>query len=283
MEHPPGSIEQNGELWLRCPFCGDSPHHLNRCHFSINLRTGLYHCYRCRTSGKLLTSQLIVLIMQMGVDQVFSEFDLEDETIYEEELPQLTVGPAVSRFSALKRYHYRDPAKSNLLYDAFEIRDPLDEQITGVYLRRSDKKESKICGGGGFGWVGKGFPTSSPNHPLRVVEGPYDVLTDRDICTFGMVTQGVRDLHGHSVVLTPDGDVWIQPELFQSFLKQVYNLIHSRRLGPYLVGLEIIPDGKDPDEVPVSKREFLPRGALIKSRLAKKKQSRNDFIEGLLQ
>lgn len=295
MEHHPQQLGPDGELWIRCVFCGDSTTHPNRCHFSVNLRTGLYYCYRCHSKGKLTVVQLLSLITQMGIQQVFGEEDQgivkssSEQPVLEEELPELIPGAAISRYSRLERFHLRRWPQGKgrggpgILYDAFQIRDPLDDSVTGIYLRRaSSKKESRIIGGSGFGWVGDSFPLSFQHLPLRLVEGPYDVIYYCDVCTFGMVTQGLRDLRGHSIVLCPDGDVWQEPSLFIPFMKQLDQLLWSTKMMPYLVGIEVLPDGKDPDEVPAGEREFIPRSLLIRSRLAKKNKRRIQFIQGLL-
>src|SRR6185369_6862850 len=55
-----GTVTSNN-LALRCPFCGDSETSPNRAHFSVNLTSGLFHCFRCQASGKLTTGQLLEL------------------------------------------------------------------------------------------------------------------------------------------------------------------------------------------------------------------------------
>lgn len=271
----PGSITGD-ELWLRCVFCGDSQNHPGKCHWSVNLKSGKYHCFRCRASGKLTTAQLFTLIMRAGVDAVFDnpagDFDQERE------IPELEPGAALSRPSALNRFHLR---QDHILWDAFEIRDAMDEAVCGVYLRSTRNKDSRICGGGGFGWVGEHLPTSTPQRPLRVVEGPYDVLHPRDICSFGMVTNGLQDLKGHYLVLCPDGDVWLDGQLFLEFARKVYRYIWSQRPGPYIVGLEFLPDGLDPDQVPIPDREFLPREFITRTRVTRT-MKRQRILEDLI-
>ena len=52
---------RDGEYWTRCPFCGDSKRHSHKCHFSINLRTGLYNCHRCSAGGRFSSEETYAL------------------------------------------------------------------------------------------------------------------------------------------------------------------------------------------------------------------------------
>ena len=54
----------DGELWLRCPYCGDSDRNRWKAHFSIN-GEGLYHCLRCKASGKLPTRERIAILTKI--------------------------------------------------------------------------------------------------------------------------------------------------------------------------------------------------------------------------
>ena len=281
MDHHPGSVTSNSELWLRCIFCGDSRYHLQKTHLSINLRTGLYHCYRCQAGGKLKPSQLFTLLMKVGIQHLFGEVEENNWSNYQPEIPPLKEGAAWTRPSVLERFHYRD--RERQLWDAFEIRDPIDEQVCGVYLRSTREKKSRICGGGGFGWVGETLPLSNPQQPLRIVEGPYDVLDSQTICTFGLVTAGLKDLRGQFIVLTPDGDVWQEADLFKQFLRKVYQLIRRSPRGPYLLGIEVIPDGLDPDECPPTKREYLSRETIDRSYLATRAARRAKLIQEVIE
>jgi hypothetical protein len=144
-----------------------------------------------------------------------------------------------------------------MTWDAFSMRDIRDAGQVGLHLRRPNS--SFNFGERGFGWVGERAPTSSPQRPLRIVEGPYDVLEVNDVCVFGSITdQTLLDLRTHFLILTPDGDVWLDKKKRFKFLKL---LVDPRILiSDAIMGIEYLPDGLDPDEVLPEERGFIPRG-----------------------
>jgi len=242
-----GQVER-GELWLRCPFCGDSPNNLFKAHFSINITTGFYHCFRCKAKGRLSTKQFLELGIFGG------EFNLEEFDQGEVQIPLLFPGPASSRRSGLGRYHLTHDGED---WDAFYTYEMGEEDPIGVVLRRPGK--SRVIGEVGIAWPGapKTFPTK-PSSPIRIVEGPYDVLTPYDLCCFGLISEAVLErVKRHYLLLCPDGDVWQKKDLLKSWMR---TLDYAFNRGLMLVGVEYIPDGKDPDETPIMKREVLSRG-----------------------
>jgi hypothetical protein len=170
-------------------------------------------------------------------------------------LPLLSPGAGSTRHSLLPRFHTFDGESTS---DAFEIWDPRDEFPCGVYLRLPNKK-SRIVGDNGLGLQ---HPPAIPVvDVLCIVEGPYDVLEERDICTFGTFHAGVlRSLSPNAIILCPDGDIWQDPGLFAGFLQVLTWLLQpGGGVRPYLVAVEHIPDGKDPDECPQDLRRWIAR------------------------
>lgn len=161
----------------------------------------------------------------------------------------LVPGPASPRPSALDRYHIDD-------FDAFLSRDGAGQTV-GVALRR--RGEHRFHGQRVLGWVGDVL-LSRPHDPLRLVEGPYDVLTPRDVCAFGFPTSAAwAALAYQFVIACPDGDVWEDREQARLYVRA---LLRAERLGVVIVGVEVLPPGLDPDQVPVADRERRTLGEL---------------------
>jgi len=231
----PGEFDSRGRYWSKCPFCGDT-----RGHLVVNT-SGVYYCFRCGTSGYL---PLDVHIRMFGWGHVSSKI------IYprpEDEIPEhpmvllrrLAPGPASSRKSKLQRYHL-----GNL--DAFLMRDP-SGRLTGIHLRGPGI--SKSVGRVSFGFRGPRMPMV-----IRLVEGPYDVCYDEDVATFGLPTGSqLSALRDRLLILTPDGDVWTNPMLLKRYVKTLFKADVANNIWK----VEILPSGKDPDEVPVEEREAI--------------------------
>lgn len=254
-----GKISQNSEIWVRCPFCGDSKRDPTKAHMTINPAKALYHCRKCNAGGRMTYSQLLKLLYDQNIAlEDLSFFEPEASTddlhvISEEDFPELEEGPGNSRDSLLHRYHL---AHGQDIWDAFKIRDN-DLETVGILLRRPGK--SIILGSNsGLLWYGDYSLRSTPEDPLYIVEGPYDVLRKRDVCISGMISsETMTRLRGHSLVLTPDGDVWTDQSLFFRIAKSIEKIMRNGEI--YLAGLEVIPDGKDPDEVPPTRRILIER------------------------
>lgn len=248
MTHPHGTVE-DGELWLRCPHCGDSQRNEWKAHHSINLRSGKFYCLKCGAKGVLTIKQLLALADYADVS-IFVGEDRDDPEIV---LPDLTPGPATRRYSMLDRWkHFRDGEWR----DAFPMHEP-DGTLVGIYLR-GDGKTSEILGEVGYSWVEGEVLRSTPNDLYRIVEGPYDVLESNDLCIFGTISRGrLESLRGQYLLLCPDGDVWTDPGLLKQFRNTLRWLLRRPWNAPMLVGVEYLPDNKDPDEVPIPNRERL--------------------------
>ena len=253
-----------GEYWLRCPHCGDSQNDPNKAHFSINLRSGLYFCLRCNARGKLGRKDQFELFGSLPVSMPASaveETDSQDQ--FEEILDKLEEGPPWSRPSLLPRYTYTDGGGND--WDAFISYDLHDGAEIGVLLRLADteQKRAYFYGTRGFSWVGDTLP-SSTREPIRLVEGPYDVVTKQDVVVFGLLSKyTVGEFAGENVILCPDGDIWQKENLRRPFFTLLRYLIHQSYKMPWLVGVEFLPDGKDPDEVAPKDRLFFDRSEVI--------------------
>lgn len=238
------SIDQ-GELWIRCPYCGDSSSDPEKCHFSINLEKWLYHCHRCNAGGKLSTREMVNLITSRHLDiSIFSgpprRIDQSEQT-----LPELIPGAGSPRKSLLERYHL---TLNEHVWDSFYLYEPKDssEGPVGVHIRNGSRKFT--IGKRGWAWPGQAL-LSSTDDPLLLVEGPYDVISSRMVSKFGLITyKSLKDLVGHVVILVPDGDTW-DPRL--RLAKQTVELLrdslYSRPDYPVILGLYKLPENLDPD------------------------------------
>lgn len=241
------------ELFLRCPFCGDSENNLHKAHFSVNTIKYVFHCYRCGISGKLTNAQMISLVHELpNMDFITKEVQSHSRLL-KDVLKELVVGAGSPRDSRLSRWHFGEQNS-----DAFLSRSATGE-VVGVHIRPQNKDKIKTYGMSAFGFEEDEL-LSSPKEPLRIVEGAYDVLFPRDVCVFGTINHGkLQALVGHYVILCPDGDVWERPELLKQFhytVKQLVLNYHGR--GSWITGIEYIPKGKDPDEVAPTGRIYIP-------------------------
>jgi hypothetical protein len=238
------------ELWLRCPECGDSQNNPNKGHLSVNILKAVFYCVRCGHSGVLSVQQAL---------QIAARFDIEVGNETTAEPKEIEENAGSTRYSCLKRWHHMDTDWNT--WDVFEIRDPTHNEVVGQYFRLG--QASLISGESGLGYCGSTL-ISSANSPLRLVEGPYDVLGPQDVCCYGFLrTQALKLLRGHFVTLCPDGDVW-QDELLRARFVKVMQWCFRDSRSPEIVGLEMIPDGKDPDECHPTDRLFVPRHKLLR-------------------
>lgn len=242
----------DGELWLRCPFCGDSETHRNKAHFSVN-NSGVFHCFRCNKSGRLPMKELLRLYNQYSVMDVALKEDYDLNPMkFREVFEMLLPGPASSRYSALDRYKLG--AK-----DVFLSRRP-DGELIGLAL--VERKNRRVIGHRAFGFVQE-MIHSSPEDPIRLVEGPYDVIGKRDVCVFGSISvKHLRKLKGQVVILCPDGDIWHDDAKRFSFLRCLKPQYYGG-FGASVAGVEVLPNHRDPAEVPYAERMLLsPKKAM---------------------
>ena len=235
-----GFIKED-ELWIRCPFCGDSQNDPTKAHFSVNA-DGLYYCLKCHTGGRLGNKEFL------AVAPLFGKESIELEEV--QALPELIPGPGSQRASRLHRYHL--PTGE----DAFQMRNQKSE-IIGI---ATIGKQRRIYGKRGLGY--RDVLVSSPQKPLIIVEGPYDVLYDDEICLFGLPSPGaLKMLKGQYIILCPDGDLWVEPEKTKILISIVKRIVKMK--DPILVGVQMIPGGLDPDEHPRSERSFIETKVII--------------------
>lgn len=238
----PGERKGN-ELWLRCPHCGDSSKSPDKAHYSVNSE-GKFHCLRCKAGGRLPLRDYLAFVYQDNADLIPDVDTLVD---WEEVLDDIQPGSAYPRGSALDRYHITTPHHR---WDVFLSRNVKGE-ILGLCLSDLENHKRMVIGKVLLGWQGDTL-LSSPTSPLRLVEGPYDVLSERDVCTFGLPARShLKALRGHTIVLCPDGDVW-PDHAKRSTILRLLNNEHAE-----ILGVEFLPDGMDPDEVPYDKRKFI--------------------------
>jgi hypothetical protein len=228
MSYKAGTIH-NDNLFVRCPYCGDSQSRLYIGHLSIKIEDGLYYCFRCGVSGKLSLVDFIDVLAQYNIEcpETVLYDTLRDETY--------TSGTNYqdNRYSLLER---RTDNKGNV---TVAMRD-VHGNITGYQHRTSDKR-IQTEGIKGYGYVGNSLVNTDY---IRLVEGPYDVVYDNDVCVFGSLSYGmVQRLKLYTLLLAPDADVIRQRSKLQSFVRMVYRLLVK---GYNIKGVEIFEKGYDP-------------------------------------
>lgn len=254
---PSGTVDR-GELWVACENCDEDARPGKKVHKGVRLSDGVYHCFKCGDSGRYSLTEFLNL---------YSEYIEGDEVSFTRDVapPKNEVYPShlvslagSSRPSALPRYQWVDSDVN--VWDAFMRYLPGVSDPTGVHLRRKGQKPRSF--GTGYSWPTAPLLTSSQEEPLRLVEGPYDVVGSNDLCVYGTFGVGVmKSLLSHFIVLCPDGDIWQKSQLRYHFSRTVaWLLAPGRKLKPYLLGMEYLSGGRDPDEVPIDEREFFDRG-----------------------
>ncbi len=251
MKHP--GDKSGNEIWSRCPFCGDSSSHSDKCHFSVNLITGKYYCFRCGFSGVMPHREAATLLITAAIEQSSMASRAQElRTKIQVMTEHLVRGPATRRFSSLERFHVQTGSGK---VDVFPQRLP-NGKLVGYHCRRSWEKSSENIGLRGLGFHGEQLSSEW----VRLVEGPYDAMDPiHDVVTFGLPSKHQLGLlRGIPVVLCPDGDVWTDAFKSQMLVSAV---LSCKSL--ILSGVEVLPDGVDPDELPPKDRKRLDfRGAL---------------------
>lgn len=245
------------EYWVSCPECGETKRNKWESTCSINLETGAYKCFRCGWGGYLNTGQLLQVLGAVG------EIDFETlEPEVPEILPEFHAGAYSDRRSLVPRQYAFFGGKA---WDAFEYKNPRGN-FTGYLLKR--KGEAHNIGGRSYLYPS---PLGGTGTVLRVVEGPYDVLEPGDVGVGGIIRpwQVYRDFPLYGFVFCPDGDVWEKDDLRTPFLLGLERVLRAGAL----VGVEFIPGGRDPDEVPPHLRTVLsPRQCLELIRAVKRER-----------
>lgn len=185
-----GRTDLQGRTWFRCTECGDSRKHQWKAHAFADKNGGTY-CFICGHSSQLSIEALI--------DIAIGDASIDDALQYhmaEREHAALSGG----RPTLLPKFQVLDDAHA----DAFEMRSCNGDR-TGWHLRYLPKRMANE-GQRGIGFVGDSL-TSSPSRPLVVVEGPYDIISERNVCVFGTICRSaLRHLRLQYCWLFPDPD-----------------------------------------------------------------------------
>lgn len=235
----------NGELWLRCPHCGDSQRNKWKSHYSINAQ-GLYHCYKCGAGGKLSPKERRELMLDERFEGPWSSSNVKQSwnSVFQRLLP----GPGNTRESALDRYHL---IRDDSYYDVFKSTTPFGTMI-GLQLVDVATGKKKMLGKKGVA-VSEEFRNATfSDHLPNLVEGPYDVLESNDVCTFGIpsVTHFKLFKEWPAITITPDGDIWSKPRLLaqlKSTVKQGQKYVQVE--GVQRIVQAYLDPGDRPDEI----------------------------------
>lgn len=185
-----GKEDRNGFRWVRCEVCGDSRKSW-KAHKLID-KKGSTYCLRCGHSSHLSIENLISLVL--GDKSI-------DEVLDEQAGAIRTPKQVWNRAPLLPQYEIEDEPD----WVSFEMRDANGNRV-GWHNRNMREKQCDNDGKRGIGYVGRSL-VSSPSRPLIVVEGPADVLTERDVCVFGAITRGsAKWLRLQYAWLFPDPD-----------------------------------------------------------------------------
>jgi hypothetical protein len=226
MTYRTGTVHQNN-VFVRCPFCGDSTHRSYVGHLSINLHTGNYICFRCSAKGRLSTQEHFKLLEDYEGASSLAQID-------DVELPNLD--PSIIKEETrvtLLEHAYDHP------FRVYAMRSPTGYTI-GYHYRHFKEKWSYHIGKLGFGYVGNYLV-----HPeLRIVEGVYDVVYPTDVTVFGSITAiKLKALYPFSLTLAPDGDIIHNAYKRKSFLSTLSRLLKD---GFDIQGIEVFNASDDP-------------------------------------
>lgn len=215
-------------MYHLCPNCGRQ---------KMDITGHLYYCYRCGEGGHL------------GLDRLEFYSDVPKPN-------PLSIEPVIiGRGSWTKRLTLLD------VYTAFYANEYWDLFYTNtnrkVLRRISETNKSIILGKN----VGVSYPNlskpnlSSPEKPLIIVEGAYDVLDPQCICTHGTITYNkLSYLFGQYIVIQPDGDVWEDETKIHHLYRDILRLSQSNMV----LGFNYIPNGLDIDQIDRSMVQYIP-------------------------
>jgi hypothetical protein len=237
MSYKVGTIH-NDNLFVRCPYCGDSQSRLYIGHLSIKVDNGVYYCFRCGVSGKLSPVDFIEVLTQYNIECPVMPLyaTLRDDRDY------TGINYQDGRYSLLDRHTDSD---GNVTVPMRDVHG----NITG-YQHRTPDKRIHTEGVRGYGYVGNALVNTDY---IRLVEGPYDVVYDNDVCVFGSLSYGMAQrLKLYTLLLAPDSDVIRQRSKLQSFTRMVDRLLVK---GYNIKGVEIFEKGYDPGSTYEENRE----------------------------
>lgn len=225
--------------YVRCEACGDSLKHPWKKHRAV-YPDGSSYCHRCGDCKRVSFETLV----QMALDETVP-IDLDDDwiTVFHDRTLS-------DRFTMLQPYK-TDGMES---YVSFQMRSA-SGQLLGWHHRHTSEKRCLNEGQRGLGYVGSSL-RSSPSSPIIAVEGPFDVISDRHVCTFGLV-QNLKSFRLQYVWLQPDPDQLMT----QSSRALFWHKVIKRAVNDYMVFVQgVIVGNGDPDEATVIKHFTLDQG-----------------------
>lgn len=226
--------------WIRCPDCGDSKKSASKKHCCIYPDGGSY-CHRCCASHKVSFETLISIILDE------TEPIIEDWT---DDYHERADRAESDRFTMLQPYQTDGMEE----YVSFQMRTS-SGVVTGWHNRKRASKEFINQGHRCLGYAGMHL-VSSPSRPLIIVEGPYDVISDRHVCVFGMITS-LKQFRLQHVWLQPDPDqLMTAATRAQFWLRVVRPAVEDHMV--FVQG--IIVGDADPDEATVTRHYTLAQG-----------------------
>lgn len=239
----PVGLQVGNKLYQRCDSCGDTPKDPDRGHLILYLDSGSIHCSRCGYHAFATLGEM------MGIWGVNKPQDTKSRVVNNDPTGELIPPGSVGLSGRISYVEDRWVATGA---EIFAMRNPSGE-TQGYHLRSLLGKDSQTRGVRAFGYYGERMPTLAETDSfLRIVEGPYDVVYPNDVCTFGLPDKAqLQQLNWRNLVICPDGDVFRQPKLLRGWFR---NLVRSQLM---IEGVEIIPNGMDPDECRAEDRSFM--------------------------
>ncbi|MEM4406910.1 MAG: hypothetical protein QXS68_07680 [Candidatus Methanomethylicaceae archaeon] len=244
--------EEKMRFWIRCPVCLEpnwKPEKSVHAFFSLKTFSG--YCYRCGSQISIEMINLEEALQLLRYKQKKRTFedpgDFRDLVDFWSSLPEENE-KSCRRATLLEVRRYKS-------FDVFLMKDPRKigiSEVTGLHFREPFRKDKIIS----VGKRGLGYSSSiSPTKSWRIVEGPYDVLDHQTLCLFGGPPSPFP-LYSYEIILCPDGDVW--GEEGTPLLKKWIEYGVALKKKGHRVLFEVLPENKDPDEVPADLREVIP-------------------------
>ncbi len=223
---------------IRCQECGDSKKNPWKKHCAVFEDGGTY-CVRCGHSSQLGMEAQIELAMSLISVEEAIETDWE-------EIDRSCTDINTERFTHLDIY------ESEGLEDYYSFRmRSVNGTILGYHNRHKKKKTFHNEGYRGFGYVGDKL-ISTPDRPLVIVEGPYDVIEPHYVCVFGTLNKSsLKALRLQYVYLWPDPDCLDTEIKRLKFDQMCHDLDEDNMV--FVKGFIISND--DPDKA--TKKEFI--------------------------
>ncbi len=214
---------------MRCIECGDSKNPRSG-HFVV-FDDGGAHCFRCGFSTRLPLD----VLLKIAMEQVSIEEAIEE--IWD---PEPRVQHLVGRATYLDKFLIEGQPG----WDSFEMRNA-NGTVVGYHNRRTNSKEFTNEGQRGIGYVGDSL-ISTPDKFLYIVEGVFDVLSERHVCVFGSIANSTLNkfFKLQWVFLWPDPDILATSVKRKRFLDTV--LLPATDSLVNVMG--IVVSDADPDE-----------------------------------